>query len=54
MLRTMYPTPAYEIPDDVFFEVTGMLQVVPVAVAAYYLWRLLGERKAPSRHPAPP
>lgn len=30
----------YELPDDVFFEVTGILQVVPAALAGWHLSRM--------------
>lgn len=39
LLRALFPPPTYEMPNDVLFEVTGVLQVVPAAWAA---WRLLG------------
>ncbi|HYD40881.1 MAG TPA: hypothetical protein VEB43_08620 [Anaeromyxobacter sp.] len=34
LLRALFPPPTYELPDDVLFEVTGVLQVVPAALAA--------------------
>ena len=39
MLR-LFPAPTYEMPNDVFFEITGVLQVVPAALVAWYLYRM--------------
>ncbi|HEX6536235.1 MAG TPA: hypothetical protein VF041_16710 [Gemmatimonadaceae bacterium] len=36
-MRRLFPPPAYEMPNDVFFEVTGVLQVVPTVATAWYL-----------------
>jgi hypothetical protein len=38
-MRRLFPPPAYEMPDDLFFEATGILQVVPAALVAYHLAR---------------
>jgi hypothetical protein len=43
-MRVLFPAPAYEMPNDWFFEVTGVLQMVPAAVTAYYLDRLIRRR----------
>ncbi len=43
MLR-LFPPPTYELPNDLFFEVTGVLQIVPAIAAGYYLFRLLRRR----------
>ena len=40
-MRVLFPAPMYEMPNDWFFEVTGVLQVGPAAVTAYYLNRLI-------------
>jgi len=49
MLR-LFPAPTYEMPNDVFFEITGVLQVVPAALAAWYLYRMTQRpRKAQTR-----
>jgi hypothetical protein len=45
-LRVLFPAPMYEMPNDWFFEVTGILQLVPAAVTAYYLDRLIRRRLA--------
>jgi hypothetical protein len=44
LMHRLFPPPAYELPNDVFFEVTGVLQVVPAVIAAYYLYRFVQER----------
>lgn len=36
-LRWLYRDPLYELPNDLIFEMTGVLQVVPAAFAAYFL-----------------
>lgn len=43
-MRALFPAPTYEMPNDLFFEVTGVLQVLPGATVAYYLRRLLRSR----------
>jgi hypothetical protein len=50
-MRVLFPAPAYEMPNDWFFEVTGVLQIVPAAVTAYYLGRLI--RRRPRKAEAP-
>jgi hypothetical protein len=35
----LFPPPTYELPNDAFFEITGILQVVPAALAAWHLYR---------------
>src|SRR5712691_3534143 len=46
MMRRLFPPPTYEPPNDVFSEVTGLLQVVPAAVTAYFLYRLFRSGRA--------
>jgi len=36
---TLFPAPAFEIPDDVFFEATGIVQFILAVPAALYLLR---------------
>jgi hypothetical protein len=38
-MTRLFPPPTYEMPNDLFFELTGVLHVVPAARAA---GRLLG------------
>lgn len=45
-LRRLYPAPTYELPNDLIFELTGVLQVVPAVLAGYFLVRLLLARLA--------
>lgn len=35
----LFPPPTYEMPNDLLFEVTGILQVLPAAMAAHGLRR---------------
>jgi peroxiredoxin len=44
LMGSLFPPPAYEMPNDVFFEVTGVAQVIPGAVTARYLARFVSER----------
>jgi hypothetical protein len=45
VMRRLFPPPRYELPDNLFFEVTGVLQVVPAAVTAYHLYQLVRQRR---------
>ena len=47
MIR-MFPPPAYELPNDAFFEITGVMQVVPAGVTGWLLYRLVRSRWAAS------
>jgi hypothetical protein len=44
MMRRLYPPPTYELPNDVFFEVTGVLQLAAAAITGYHLYRLIRRR----------
>ena len=44
-MARLFPPPQYEMPNDVFFEITGMLQVVPAALAALHLYRVMSSRR---------
>lgn len=37
LMQQLFPPPAYEMPSDAFFEVTGILQLVPAVMAGWYL-----------------
>jgi hypothetical protein len=39
-LTRLFPPPKYEMPNNLFFEVTGILQIVPAVSAAWLLARL--------------
>src|SRR5688572_13903588 len=41
LMVRLFPPPVYEMPDDVLFEITGMLQIVPATVAARCLFQML-------------
>jgi hypothetical protein len=45
VMRRLFPPPSYELPDNMVFEVTGVLQVVPAAVTAYRLNQLVRQRR---------
>ncbi len=40
LMQTMFPAPMYELPNSVFFELTGMAQLVPAIVGILHLFRL--------------
>ena len=43
ILNTLFPSPAYHLPDNVFFEVTGNLQVTGF-IAVWYGYRVFRSR----------
>jgi hypothetical protein len=45
-LDQLFPAPSYEMPDDLWFEVTGILQFIMGFWAVYYLSRLWRESRA--------
>ncbi|HYT88197.1 MAG TPA: hypothetical protein VEL76_05720, partial [Gemmataceae bacterium] len=44
-MARLFPPPTYEMPNDAFFEITGILQVVPAALAAWQLYRVVRRRR---------
>ena len=48
-LERLFPPPTYEMPDDLWFEVTGVLQFLIALWAAYYLYRLWRESRREER-----
>ena len=50
-MRRLFPPERYELPKDVFFELTGVLQIVPGVLAGYYLLQLA--QKIRRGHSAP-
>jgi hypothetical protein len=42
-LDRLYPSPAYHLPDNMFFEITGLLQLVGF-VAVWYAYRVFKDR----------
>lgn len=53
LMNVMFPPPAYELPNDAFFEITGVLQVVPAIATAWLLYRLVQSRPRASGHVDP-
>jgi hypothetical protein len=59
LLLRMFPPPAYEMPNDAWFEVSGVLQVIPAAFSAVASLRFMralradGGRHRPARDLAP-
>lgn len=43
LMAQLFPPPAYELPNDLFFELTGILQAVPAVLAAAWLYRMVRE-----------
>ena len=41
LMTRLFPAPTYEMPNNVFFEVTGVMQLVPGMLTAWFLYRLL-------------
>jgi hypothetical protein len=39
LMATMFPPPRYEMPNDFWFELTGVLQILPAVTAAWLLGR---------------
>jgi hypothetical protein len=37
----LFPPPTYEMPNNAFFEITGVLQVVPGLTTGYYLYQFV-------------
>jgi hypothetical protein len=60
LLQQLFPPPTYELPNDFFFELTGVLQVVPAVLAfrallhAFREWRQGGEQRVGSSVPEVP
>ena len=57
-LRQWFPPPIYELPNDVVFEVTGVLQALVAPIVGLHAWQLLraltAQRQLPnSVQPAP-
>jgi hypothetical protein len=43
LLRRLFPPSMYEMPGDVFFEATGLMQFPVALLCAYYMWRFAGD-----------
>jgi hypothetical protein len=44
LMNRLFPAPTYELPNDVFFEVTGVMQAVLGSMTAWLLYRLVRSR----------
>jgi hypothetical protein len=45
LMHQLFPPPAYELPNDLLFEVTGVLQLVPGIITGYQLYRFADARQ---------
>ena len=45
VMHRLFPPPTYELPNDVFFEVTGVQQLVLAVATGYQLFLLVRERR---------
>lgn len=50
LLGRLYPPPLYEMPDNFFFEMTGMLQFFVALLATYYSFRFVTKLRQSRRH----
>jgi ABC-type branched-subunit amino acid transport system permease subunit len=44
LMNRLFPPPTYELPNDVFFEATGVMQAVLGSITAWLLHRLVSSR----------
>jgi hypothetical protein len=44
LMNRLFPPPTYELPNDLFFEATGVLQAVLGSITAWLLYRLVWSR----------
>jgi hypothetical protein len=47
LMMRLFPPPAYEMPNNGFFEITGVIQVIPGFMTGYYLYRFVQEQRKP-------
>jgi hypothetical protein len=45
LMTRLFPPPTYEMPNNAFFEITGMLQVIPGLMTGFYLYQFVRGRK---------
>jgi hypothetical protein len=43
-MNLLFPPPTYELPNDIFFEATGVMQAVLGSITAWLLYRLVRSR----------
>jgi hypothetical protein len=53
VMNRLFPPPTYERPDNLFFEITGVMQLVPGGFTGWFLYRLLRVRLTPSSSHCP-
>jgi hypothetical protein len=41
LMTKLFPPPRYEMPDNLIFEITGVLQVIPAALIVRHLFRMI-------------
>jgi hypothetical protein len=41
LMARLFPPPTYEMPNNLFFEITGILQVIPTALIVWHLVRMI-------------
>lgn len=41
LMTRLFPPPTYEMPNNAFFEITGVLQVIPGLMTGYYLYQFV-------------
>jgi hypothetical protein len=44
LMNRLFPPPTYELPDNLFFEMTGVMQLVPGSLTGWFLYCLLRVR----------
>jgi len=47
-MTRLFPPPAYEMPNNVLFEITGVMQVVPGFMTGYYLYQFMRRGRRPT------
>jgi hypothetical protein len=45
LMMRLFPPPAYEMPNNAFFEITGVIQVIPGFMTGYYLYLFVRDRQ---------
>jgi hypothetical protein len=48
LMRRLFPPPRYEMPNDAFFEITGIAQAILGAATAWHLYRFGARRGEPT------
>jgi hypothetical protein len=43
LMAQLFPPPAYEMPNDAFFETTGLMHIIPGFLTGFYLYRFVRE-----------